>query len=371
MPNGNDTDEKEEAEQHSSQSRALIPYVPPQQQQQQVFQGLFNINQTYLGQLSSLLIRIRPIEVRSVERRLISTLYQRQIVLGPQIGQGGTNSVHRIQYDDGTFLEGMLIKDAGAKGGFSREYQALRSMESIGLRSVARGLTQVRGSNKQMLVMDFIAGCIDSKTIIGYKRTLKDYINPQRNHPAPNPAFAARITSLTLRELLYGWERMTVCKKSYGDFQFLIDSKGQVIYNDPTSVDNGQPNQGTQVIIQAMIDTWEFGNTAQVLGMSWGEFKRFKHNEYQHRVSAFAQAYRSNFSQPDFCILDWSFLENRSLRDYASLCFTGSVCKDLRGWHRVALPGGRFGYYTQELLTIVSGFQKALQNIRAIKAALL
>ena len=158
---------------HDNQERALIPYVPPQQA---VFRGLFNSNQGYLGFVSALLVRIQLVELLDAERRFLSVVPVRRIMLGDQIGSGGTNSVHRIAYHGGGRLDGMLMKDAGASGGFSREYTALRSMESIGLRSVARGLAQVE--DKQMLVMDFITGCVDSKSIIGYQRDLEKYVDP-------------------------------------------------------------------------------------------------------------------------------------------------------------------------------------------------
>jgi hypothetical protein len=345
--------------------RALVPYAAPQET---VFRGLFESNQNYLGHVSALVVQIQLVSLLDAERRFLSMVPVRRIKLGAQIGSGGTNSVHRIAYHGGGELEGMLMKDAGASGGFSREYNALRSMESIGLRSVARGVTQL--DDKQMLVMDFIAGCVDSKSIIGYQRDLERYIDPDMEMPAPQQKFVSCVKPLTIRELIYGWERMTAKNKSYGDFQFLIDRQGNVIYNDPTSVDDRAPNKGTRVIIQAMIDTWEFAWSTLATGMSWGEFKRYKRREWQAKITYFGSVYRGRFTPPDFHIVDLGVFEGRSIASYPCLFFRGGAQRHVPHFDQVALSTGEVGYFTTTSISVMEALKTGIQNIQAIKSAL-
>ena len=260
------------------------------------------------------------------------------------------------------------LTGGGSSGGFSREYTALRSMESIGLRSVARGLAQVE--DKQMLVMDFITGCVDSKSIIGYQRDLEKYVDPDLEMPAPQQKFVDCVKPITIRELLYGWERMVAMNKSYGDFQFLIDREGNVIYNDPTSVDDRAPNKGTRVIIQAMIDTWEFAWSSLATGMSWGEFKRYKQREWLTKIAVFAKAYRAKFSPPDFHVVDFSVFEGRSIASYPCVCFRGAAQKAVPCFTQVALSTGEVGYYTTESISVMASLKQGIQNIMALKAIL-
>jgi len=369
-----DLQESDSSMQQENQERALIPYTPPHEA---VFGELINSDVQYLNFVPLSSIRIEMVDLLSLERKFLSLVPVKRIVLGPQIGAGGTNSVHRISYEDGSPLEGMLIKDAGAKNGQSNEYLALKSMESIGLRSVARGLTQI--GRKQMLVMDYIAGCVDSKSIVGYQVTLGDYLDVNKNAPQPDRRFAPYLRASTIRDLLYGWNRMVLHKKDYSDYQFLINPRGEIIYNDPTGHSaRDTPGDTTKRVIRAVLDTWEYFHCDLVAGMTWQEFKTYKDEGKLALKIEFSKVYGSRrghvlYFEPDFYLFDSSLFEGRKLADYECLLFRCDKNLDLThvpGWSKVALDSGLFGYF-QDISThrTTRALLNAYWDLRAIRAA--
>ena len=252
------------------------------------------------------------------------------VSIGHKIGSGGTNSVFAIQNDPR-----FVIKDAGAKSGSSPEFNALVRMGSMGLRTVLRDLRFTGG--KLQIVMDRITGCIDSKTIVGYQRSLKNYINPELDTPAPNPVYAYRITVDALEQMIEGWELMKRHRTFFGDYQFLLDSEGNVVMNDPTSTLRKDTDDGTQTIIQAMIDTYEF------LHADWGtwrDYKRLKLAWSKALTRDFAMGLRGRFRPPDFWIADTSKL----LEIPPCAMFRSTIAADVPSFRRYNIGGNEYGY---------------------------
>ena len=356
---------KNEGDETEEKNRALVIYRPPTQV---VMGNLFNSQPNFLSYVPTASIESIMVRMLDMERRFLAMIPVKRIILGRTIGSGGTNSVHQIDYEDGTRLDGMLIKDAGSSNGRSREFEALKVMESIGLRSVARGLTQL--GPKQMLVMDYITGGIDSKSIVGYMKRLKKYISLVDGSETPDPRL--RIQSNTIRDLLYGWERMTLKNRNFSDFQFMIDSQGCVIYNDPTGFTQEQPGDTTKIIIQAMIDTWEYQNPLYHTGRTWLEFKKYKRQVILERTIEFNRRFNQpgmSFGPPKLHLLDMSVFEGRSPAAYPCIFFTANRLQEVPGWRAFALPKGNTGYFQYDQC-ILNSISIATHNIAYIKLAL-
>ncbi len=275
------------------------------------------------------------------------TIPEKVLTQGRQMGQGGTNSVYRV-----TETPHLLIKDAGSGGrNDSREYRALREMEAIGLKTVARGLHRNEGT--LMLVMDFISGGTDSKSIVGYQRTLSDYMKVTLNIPAPNPALTRFVTKKSIDRLLFCWAQMVRHKKSFGDFQFMLAPDGDVFLNDPTNVVDKEPNKTLQEIIQAFIDTWEYKTFQEYFDMTftWQQFKGAKlalcDGIKKSFFKAFSQANKSKqlkYKAPAFKMLSQDFLAPTF---FASTLYVVDGNPALEGFHCIPLGDGTYGYYSE------------------------
>lgn len=264
-----------------------------------------------------------------------------QVTIGAQIGSGGTNSVHVVQ--ENPFL---LIKDAGAKSGLSREYQSMVTMESLGLQTCLRSLHFAE--DKLRIIMRRIEGCMDSKTIIGYKRDLTNYVDPAMDFPAPNLSYAVYIKGHSLLSLLEIWDIMTSRNTSFGDFQFLLDSEGEVFLNDPTETKTGQ-DRGTRTIIQAMIDTYEYLFHREGRGRrTWKNFKQYKSQLSLLRLRSFGSALRGRFVPPAFCVIDFRFCRWEMMVPPVCTLFLSESRKDLVGFARFDLEDGTYGYAPTE-----------------------
>ncbi len=273
-----------------------------------------------------------------------------QVTYGKQIGSGGTNTVHEVAERPGQ----MVIKTAGASGGFSREYDALARMETLGMRTVLRDL---RFSNGQIsLVMKRVEGCIDSKTIVGYKSHLKNYVKPGHDAPAPQFDDGIRITGATIQQLLEAWDIMSGNRSFFGDFQFLLDGSGEVFMNDPTGIitksnpDEQRHDDGTFTIIQAIIDTYEFIRQPRAGARAWGAFKTWKKQLRIARKTAFGRAMKGSgiaWEEPVFVVSSFRFA--RFEEPARCTLFVTATPQDVAGFQRVALSGGGYGYYPDDM----------------------
>lgn len=220
--------------------------------------------------------------------------------LGDAMGRGGTNSVYEL-----TGQPMVLAKNAGASMGTSREYRSLVEMERIGLSTVRRELVTI--DRTQMILMNRVLNGIDSKSIIGYQRTLGDYVSLQCDSPAPSSRWADFLFCNTVTDLITSFQLMQTQGTNFSDYQFMIDVDGSVLHNDPVDVIPFKSNGGsTRTIIQAIIDTWEFLNLPIARGMGWRDFKLLKKALQTHRVREFCKrAKKTLLSLPALCILDF------------------------------------------------------------------
>ncbi|MCY1042078.1 hypothetical protein OV208_12195 [Corallococcus sp. bb12-1] len=270
---------------------------------------------------------------------------------GQQMGQGGTNSVYRVNE-----TPRFLIKDAGSGGREdSREYRSLMEMEAIGLKTVVKGLH--RNAGKLMLVMESVSGGTDSKSIIGYQRTLKDYVDTKKSAPAPNPQLTRFVTKKSIEQLMLCWGQMVLHEKSFGDFQFMLNAEGDVFLNDPTNVENRKPSNTIQVIIQAFIDTWEYKAFQLYFEMdfTWREFKLAKEKIIKRIQSSFylefAKAVKLHKGEklkpiaPAFKMLSHDFFAPAF---FESTLFVLKADLLLDGFCCIKLGDDSYGYYSEQ-----------------------
>ncbi|MCM2459107.1 hypothetical protein HGO40_01080 [Pseudomonas sp. CG7] len=265
-----------------------------------------------------------------------------QITRGLQIGKGGTNSVYLVKEHPG-----VLMKDGGAKvGGTSKEYNAMVKMGAMGLRTVLHDLRIHRG--RIQIIMDRVNGCVDSKTIIGYKKHLTDYINPDMATPCPRSKDALAIHGETLCQLLSAWDLMFEKGQYFNDFQFLLDPSGEVYLNDPTDVANKFWDRGTNIIIQAIINTYEYIH--RIAGeQDWMTFKRYKKTLAERRYKEFelgSGLLPEQFYTPHYTVINYRFCWYQA--PSPSTMFRTKFALDVPSFIRVQLAGGMFGYFHQE-----------------------
>jgi len=255
---------------------------------------------------------------------------------GRPMGRGGTNDVFEVL---GNPL--WLLKNAGASQGTSREYDALVEMKGLGLTTVSPSLVEfidvdLPDNNMTMIMMKRVLNGIDSKTIVGYQRDLKNYIDPSKAFPCPNAKHAGYIKDETIQQLLWGFTKIIGRKKDFSDYQFMLDSEGTVFHNDPTGEIPYKDGSSTRVIIQAIIDTWEYTNLPLGRNMSWMKFKQLKAALALHRKQRFFRAAQDRAARaPSFCILDYSAIDWHGMSIY---CVFESV-------NRVTVPGWKRGMY--------------------------
>ncbi|NOK14832.1 hypothetical protein [Corallococcus exercitus] len=255
---------------------------------------------------------------------------------GRPMGRGGTNDVFEVL---GNPL--WLLKNAGASGGESREYNALVEMQRLGLTTVSPSLVEfidvdLPENNLTMIMMKRVLNGIDSKTIVGYQRDLKNYINPNKEFPFPNARHASFIKDETIQQLLWGFTRIASSKKDFSDYQFMLDSEGTVFYNDPTGELPYKDSSSTRVIIQATIDTWEYANLPVGRGMSWMKFKQLKAALALYRKQRFLKAAQDRTARPpSFCIIDYSAIDWHGISIYCAFEST----------NKVSIPGWKWGKY--------------------------
>lgn len=293
-------------------------------------------------------------------RLLLDFTIPGRIELGRQMGSGGTNAVYEVK---GNSL--WLLKNAGASSGKSREYQAMVKMSAIGLDTVSPSLFEFNGpqNNTTMILMKRVLNGIDSKSIIGYKRDLKNYIDPDMKFPCPNQN-AIFITDNTLQELIYGFTKIVGKNTDFGDYQFMLDSNGHVYHNDPTEQLKYKKGSSTQVIIQAIIDTWEYTNLPLARGMSWSKFKKLKVALRKHRQTLFFRTVRDKKARgPSFCILSYDAIDWQGMSIY---CLYESVnrCK-ISNW-RCCKFKGKYYYMPMETLPkqrLILGSSHYIQSI--------
>lgn len=275
-------------------------------------------------------------------RAMVSMKYlvPSDVSMGRKIGSGGTNSVYLVRENPN-----LLMKDAGARSGHSHEYQAMVTMERLGLQTCLRSLHFSDG--KLRIIMRRIEGCIDSKTIVGYQRDLKNYVNPELSLPAPNLSYGIHIKGHTLTSLMYAWDVMVERGIFFGDFQFLIDQDGEMVLNDPTSTLEKNADKGTATIIQAMIDTYEYlFHREGARQRTWREFKRYKVRTQKDRISRFGAGLQAQFNAPQFCVIDYKY--DRWSPPPNCTMFVSATRKNVAGFKRVVLESGLFGYIPVE-----------------------
>lgn len=255
---------------------------------------------------------------------------------GRPMGRGGTNDVFEVL---GNPL--WLLKNAGASRGVSREYNALVEMKKLGLNTVSPSLVEfvdvdLPQNNMTMIMMKRVLNGIDSKTIVGYRRDLTNYIDPNKEFPFPNADHASYIKDETIQQLIWGFTRIVARKKDFGDYQFMLDGDGSVLHNDPTQEIAYKDSSSTRVIIQAIIDTWEYTNLPIGRGMSWKKFKQMKAAIALHRKQLFLKTASDRTARgPSFCILDYSAIDWHGISIY---CVFESA-------NKIKIPGWKWGKY--------------------------
>jgi hypothetical protein len=207
-------------------------------------------------------------------------------------------------------------------------------MEKVGLSTVRRELVTI--DRTQMILMTRVLNGIDSKSIIGYQRTLSDYVSLQCELPAPSSRWVDFLFCNTVTDLITSFQLMMLTQTNFSDYQFMIDAEGSVLHNDPVDVIPFNANGGsTRTIIQAIIDTWEYLNLPIAKGMSWRNFKLLKASLQKSRVREFcSRAKHARISTPALCILDYRAITwGNSMSE--CVCFRASSSVALTDWeHR-------------------------------------
>lgn len=283
----------------------------------------------------------------AVLRGLRDLSLPRVLELGHPMGRGGTNCVYEL-----TAQPMVLCKNAGASSGKSREYSALVKMEEVGLTTVRRDLATI--DEMQMILMHRVLNGIDSKSIVGYQRTLTDYISLECGTPSPQALWKDYLLGHTVGELIVSFQLMATSGHNFSDYQFMIDGDGSVVHNDPVDVVPFKGSGGTtKVVIQACIDTWEYLNHPLGKAMSWLEFKRLKYALARERLATFGKALQDQrISVPALCILDYRAFD---WSDVLCECvfFRGRTRVGIPNWRVASLPSGEFWYTPLEDLPAV------------------